>query len=206
MKTEVISANDAHAVRYAADVLRHEGLVAFPTDTVYGVGAMVFRESAVQRLYSVKGRPTDKAISVLVARASDLPSIAAYLSPAAEKLAQLFWPGSLTMVLPKHPKLPQAVSSLATVGVRMPDHPWLLQLLERVGPLAVTSANRSGEPNPLTSQDVVAQLDGRIELIVDGGRVTGGVPSTVVDCTGPVLQVLREGPVGGAALEAAVRA
>jgi L-threonylcarbamoyladenylate synthase len=204
VKTEVISTSDPHALRYAADVLRHDGLVAFPTDTVYGVGALVFRESAVQRLYRVKGRSTDKAIAVLVARASDLPAIADELSRAARKLAEQFWPGSLTLVLPKHAALPPSVSSLPTVGVRMPNHAWLLELLATTGPLAVTSANRSGEPNPLTSQDVLTQLGGRIELIVDGGRVSGGVPSTVVDCSGLVPMVLREGPITEADIDAAV--
>jgi L-threonylcarbamoyladenylate synthase len=168
------------------------------------VGALVQREQAVQRLYTIKGRSADKAIAVLVARSDDLTSIAAQLMPSAQKLALLFWPGSLTLVVPRHPNLPTAVSSLPTVGVRMPDHEWLRRLLEETGPLAVTSANRSGEPNPLNSRDVMEQLGGHIELIIDGGTVSGGVPSTVVDCTGASPLVLREGPVTRAAIEAAL--
>jgi L-threonylcarbamoyladenylate synthase len=204
MDTEVISAASPYALRYAGDVLRHNGLVAFPTDTVYGVAALVTRPDAVRRLYLVKGRSTDKAIAVLVGRVDDLAGVTASLSPAAQALARRFWPGPLTLVLTKHPDLPAAVSALPTVGVRLPDHPVARALLEQIGPLAVTSANRSGEPNPLTAADVLAQLGSRIELILDGGRVPGGVPSTVVDCTGPVPQVLREGPVTAAAIAAAL--
>ncbi len=205
MKTEILSAHDAQAIRYAADVLRHDGLVAFPTDTVYGVGALVFREAAVQRLYRVKGRSTDKAIAVLVAHHADLLNIAGVLTPAAQQVAQKFWPGPVTLVVPRHPRLPKAVSGLPTVGVRQPDHPQLHDLLLLTGPLAVTSANRSGEANTLTAQEVLAQLSGRIDLILDGGRVNGGVPSTVVDVTGSQPVILRAGPVSAAEIEAAVK-
>jgi L-threonylcarbamoyladenylate synthase len=204
MKTEIITAQEPNAARHAADVLRHGGLVAFPTDTVYGVGALAFRDEAVERLYGVKGRSTDKAIAVLVAESADLARVAGALTPAAEKIARRFWPGPLTLVVPKHPALPKAISGLPTVGVRLPDHALLRELLALTGPLAVTSANRSGGPNALTAQDVLAQLDGRIELIVDGGRVSGGVPSTVVDCTGPALEVVRPGPITAADLQAAL--
>jgi L-threonylcarbamoyladenylate synthase len=205
MKTEVISAQDPQAVRYAADVLRHDGLVAFPTDTVYGVGALVFHEAAVQRLYRVKGRSTDKAIAVLVAHHADLPNIAGALTASAHQVAQKFWPGPLTLVVARHPRLPKAVSALPTVGVRQPDHPVVAQLLALTGPLAVTSANRSGEPNTLTAQEVLAQLEGRIDLILDGGRVNGGVPSTVVDVTGSEPVILRAGPVSAEDIEKALR-
>ncbi len=206
MKTEVLSAQAAQSIRYAADVLRHDGLVAFPTDTVYGVGALVFREAAVQRLYRVKGRSTDKAIAVLVASHADLDKIAGTLTPAAQRLAQKFWPGPLTLVVPRHPSLPKAVSALPTVGVRQPDHPLMHALLQLTGPLAVTSANRSGEPNTLTAPEVLAQLNGRIDLILDGGRVNGGVPSTVVDVTSGDPLILRAGPVTEAEIEEALRA
>jgi L-threonylcarbamoyladenylate synthase len=205
MKTEVISAQDPQAVRYAADVLRHDGLVAFPTDTVYGVGALVFHEAAVQRLYRVKGRSTDKAIAVLVAHHADLLNIAGALTASARQVAQKFWPGPLTLVVARHPRLPKAVSALPTVGVRQPDHPVVAQLLALTGPLAVTSANRSGEPNTLTAQEVLAQLEGRIDLILDGGRVNGGVPSTVVDVTGSEPVILRAGPVSAEDIEKALR-
>jgi L-threonylcarbamoyladenylate synthase len=202
MKTEVLSASDPNAMRHAADVLRHNGLVAFPTDTVYGVGALAFKAEAVQRLYVVKGRATDKAIAVLVARTADLPKVAQELTPSAQRLARAFWPGPLTLVVPKHPDLPAAVSALPTVGVRFPDHPVARGLLELTGPLAVTSANRSGEPNALTAEEVLAHLSGRVDLLIDGGRAPGGIPSTVVDCTGLVPMILRQGPVSAAEIEA----
>jgi len=202
MKTEVLSASDPNAMRHAADVLRHNGLVAFPTDTVYGVGALAFKAEAVQRLYVVKGRATDKAIAVLVARTADLPKVAQELTPSAQRLARDFWPGPLTLVVPKHPDLPAAVSALPTVGVRFPDHPVARRLLELTGPLAVTSANRSGEPNALTAEEVLAHLSGRVDLLIDGGRAPGGIPSTVVDCTGLAPVILRQGPVSAAEIEA----
>jgi L-threonylcarbamoyladenylate synthase len=204
MKTEVLPTSDPNVLRYAGDVLRYGGLVAFPTDTVYGVGALAYHREAVMRLYTVKGRSTDKAIAVLVGREADLAQVASELTPAARRLVEKFWPGSITLVVPKHPNLPEAVSNLPTVGVRMPNHEFARRLLTLTGPMAVTSANRSGEPNALTAADALAQLEGRIELVLDGGRVPGGVPSTVVDCTGPIPRVLRDGPVTAADIAAAV--
>jgi len=205
VKTEILPASDPNAIRHAADVLRHNGLVAFPTDTVYGVGALVFRAGAVQRLYVVKGRSTDKAIAVLVAGNGDLPKVAQGLKPAAQSLARKFWPGPLTLVVPKHPDLPVEVSPLPTVGVRMPDHPVARKLLELTGPLAVTSANRSGEPNSLSAADVLEHLSGRIDLLLDGGDVPGGIPSTILDCSGATPQVLRAGPISSQEIEAALK-
>lgn len=204
MKTEVLPTSDPSALRHAVDVLHYGGLVAFPTDTVYGVGALAFHREAVMRLYTVKGRSTDKAIAVLVGREADLAQVASELTPAARRLVEKFWPGSITLVVPKHPKLPEAVSGLPTVGVRMPNHEFARRLLTQTGPMAVTSANRSGEPNALTAADVLAQLAGRIELVLDGGRVPGGVPSTVVDCTAAVPRVLRDGPITAADIAAVV--
>lgn len=203
MKTEILLTSDPNALRYAVDVLRYGGLVAFPTDTVYGVGALAFHREAVMRLYTVKGRSTDKAIAVLLGREADLAQVTSELTPAARRLAEKFWPGSITLVVPKNLTLPEAISSTPTVGVRMPDHDFARQLLTLTGPMAVTSANRSGEPNAQTAADVMAQLAGRIELVLDGGRVPGGVPSTVVDCTAAEPLVLREGPVSAAAIAAA---
>lgn len=204
MKTEILSASDPAALRHAASVLRHSGLAAFPTDTVYGVGAMAFVDEAVERLYTIKGRATDKAIAVLIGRAEDLPKVSIGLTPLAEKLARIFWPGSLTLIVPKHAALPSAISANATVGVRMPNHPAAIDLLKRTGPLAVTSANRSGEPSALTAAEVLAQLNGRIDVLLDGGHVPGGVPSTVVDCTGAEPLILREGPITASDIERAL--
>lgn len=194
METKIIPASP-ESLRHACDVLRAGGLVAFPTDTVYGVGALAFDGAAVESIYAAKDRPVEKAIPVLIGDLADLAKVSLEVPEMAAKLAARFWPGPLTLVVPKRPDLPESVSATATVGVRIPDHPVAVALLSLAGPMAVTSANLSGRPGPSTAQEVFTQLDGRIALILDGGTTPGGVPSTVVDCTGPEPKILREGPV-----------
>lgn len=176
-------------------VLRAGGLVAFPTDTVYGVGAILGDSAAVESIREAKGRPSEKPIPVLVSSWDNVPGLAETTS-RTRRLAAAFWPGPLTLILRSHPGLPSAVESGGTVGIRAPDHPAALALLREAGPLAVTSANRSGNPDPVTADDVMAALGGRIDLVVDGGACPGGRPSTVVDCTGGDPKILRQGPVG----------
>jgi L-threonylcarbamoyladenylate synthase len=195
MKTEICSAGDPSALLRAKEILQSGGLVAFATDTVYGVGALAFNGEAVERIYAAKDRPVEKAIPVLIADIDDLVKVAAEVPDIAFKLASRFWPGPLTLVVPKHPDLPEAVSSGPTVGVRIPDHPVARTLLRISGPLAVTSANLSSQSSPSTAQEVYAQLGGRIALVLDGGKTPGGVPSTVVDCVGLDPQILRRGPI-----------
>ena len=195
MKTESISANHPTAIPHALDVLRNGGLVAFPTDTVYGLAAPVHDVESIERLYIVKGRNNTKAIAVLIGSVSDLDQVTVDLKPTTRKVAEHFWPGPLTLIVPRHPDLPDVLAPLATIGVRIPDHPVALALLQAAGPLAVTSANLSGGENAMTARQVYQQLQGRIHLILDGGRTPGGVPSTVVDCTTPEPQILREGPI-----------
>jgi L-threonylcarbamoyladenylate synthase len=195
MKTEVLSSGDPDALTYAFETLLAGELVAFPTDTVYGVGGLVFNRKAVEKIYTAKGRATEKAIPVLLAGADDLAKVTVEVPEIASRLAARFWPGPLTLVVPKHPSIPEAVSAAGTIGVRVPNHPTARALLRLSGPLAVTSANLSGRESPSTAAGVRAQLDGRIALILDGGRTPGGVPSTVVDCSGPDLKIIREGPV-----------
>lgn len=204
MKTRVLPADTAEAFEAALEVLKRGGLVAFPTDTVYGLGTLAFDGQAVARIYRAKGRAREKAIPILLPDADQLDAVARDLPDVARRLARRFWPGPLTLVVPKRPELPPEVSATDTVGVRVPDHPAALRLLRLAGPMAVTSANRSGEPSACTAEEVLAALEGRIDLILDGGRTPGGIPSTVVDCTGPDLKVLREGPVTRAMLEAAL--
>lgn len=179
----------------ANHILRAGGLVAFPTDTVYGLGAMLFDAQAVEQLYIVKGRDAAKAIAVLLGSEADLSQVARELGGIAARLAHRFWPGPLTLVVPAHLDLPANLSPLPTVGVRMPDHPVALALLHLTGPLAVTSANLSGQPSTRTAEEVYAQLGGLIPLILDDGQTPGGLPSTVVDCTGTELVILRQGPI-----------
>ncbi len=195
METQVVPADSPDAIVTAVRVLRAGGLVAFPTDTVYGVGALVFDEHAVQSIYEAKDRPDDKAIPVLLGDAADLPQVALELSDSADRLAEAFWPGPLTIVVRRHPSLPLAVSATETDGVRVPDHQLARRLLIAAGPMAVTSANISGQPSPNTASEVLRQLGGRIGLILDGGITPGGVPSTVVDCTALEPVILRQGPI-----------
>lgn len=204
MKTRVLQAEEPRALEQALLVLSRGGLVAFPTDTVYGVGTLAFDERGVRRLYRAKGRSTGKAIPVLLANSKDLPRVTREVSEVARRLAEQFWPGPLTLVVPRHPGLPRAISATDTVGVRVPDHPVARRLLGLAGPMAVTSANRAGRPSACTAAEVLAELGGRIELVVDGGATPGGRPSTVVDCTGEGLRLLREGPVSLTELRAAL--
>src|SRR5512146_2167649 len=151
MHTEVIPADSPEAIEAALRVLRAGGLVAFPTDTVYGVGALAFEQDPVQSIYVAKDRPDDKAIPILLGDAGDLPKVALSLTDAAWRLAERFWPGPLTIVVKKQPALPEAVSASDTVGVRVPDHAVARALLRRAGPMAVTSANLSGRASPRTA-------------------------------------------------------
>lgn len=206
METQVLAPDAHHTLPHAADVLRHGGLVAFPTDTVYGVAASIRRPQAVQQLYAIKGRPSEKAIAVLLASAEELGLVASQVSESTRRLAEVFWPGAVTLVVPRHPDLPREVSRLSTVGARVPDHPLALELLRRTGPLAVTSANRSGAPSSLNASDVLAALDERVTLVIDGGTVPGGRPSTVVDCTVDPPAILRPGPISAETIQAALEA
>jgi len=195
MKTIVGPAHSPDAIQQALAILRKGGLVAFPTDTVYGVGALAFDGKAVESIYAAKGRPVEKAIPVLIGDESDLEKVGMDIPAIAHKLASRFWPGPLTVLVPKKPTLPETVSATETVGVRVPDHEVARALLRAAGPMAVTSANISGQPSPSTAEEVFTQLNGRIPLIIDGGKTPGGVPSTLVDCTGEKIKILREGPL-----------
>jgi L-threonylcarbamoyladenylate synthase len=177
----------------AAQLLREQRLVAFPTDTVYGLGTLACDGATVLKLYIAKERPPEKAIPILIADIADLDQVALDVPPLAYRLMETFWPGALTIVVPKQPHIPIEVSTTNTVAVRMPDLDLARDLMRLTGPLAVTSANRSAGPNPRTAQEVLDQLGGRIDAIVDGGETPGGVPSTVVDCTQATPVILREG-------------
>ena len=195
MNTEILLPSSPNTMLSALEVLLSGGLVAFPTDTVYGVGCLAFNERAIESIYAAKDRPTEKAIPVLIGDEEDLTKVADEIPLFAMRLINRFWPGPLTVLVPKKPTLPPAISATATVGVRVPDHDIARALLRLAGPMAVTSANISGQGSPTTAQQVFAQLGGRIAMIIDGGETPGGIPSTLVDCTGDDIQVLREGPI-----------
>jgi L-threonylcarbamoyladenylate synthase len=198
--TSLITAASDEPLQQAAALLRAGELVAFPTDTVYGVGALCWNEAAVAKLYTAKLRSLDKAIPILLADTADLALVARDLPPLAIKLGKAFWPGALTLVVPKSERVPFEVTSGGdTVAVRIPDHDITRALIRVAGaPLATTSANISGGPSPVTAGEVAAQLAGRIPMILDGGRCPGGAASTVVEVTGPVPRVLRPGPISEA--------
>ena len=195
MNTKILSAETYSSIHYAFEVLQNGGLVAFPTDTVYGIAALAFNGKAVESIYTAKDRPIEKAIPVLIAEIMDLKKVTNEISVTTRKLATRFWPGPLTCIVPKKSDLPQSVSATNTVGVRIPDQVTARVLLRLSGPLAVTSANISGQANPSTAEEVYSQLNGRIPLILDGGKTPGGVPSTVVDCSTDEIKILREGPL-----------
>lgn len=205
MKTDILPATSPDAIPRALEVLHLGGLVALPTDTVYGIGAFAFNGQAVQSIYMAKDRPVEKAIPILIGDLDDLDQVAMDIPRAAHLLALRFWPGPLTILVPKKPDLPEAVSATSTIGVRIPDHEIARALLRAAGPMAVTSANLSGRASPTTAEEVIAQLGGRIELIIDGGKTPGGIPSTLVECTGDEIRILREGPITEKELLSALR-
>ncbi len=195
MNTEIRLTTDSQAIERAKEVLKRGGIIAFPTDTVYGLAAMVTDAGAIEKLFAAKGRDFNKAIAVLVGDEEQVGQIAVNLNDRVKKIMRQYWPGAITLVVEKNPGLPVVLSPSNTVGVRMPRHDFALALLRAVGPLATTSANISGQRNPITAQDVLEQLNGRVELILDGGTCPGGVPSTVLDCTGAKLVILRLGAI-----------
>jgi L-threonylcarbamoyladenylate synthase len=190
----------------AADVLRRGGLVAFPTETVYGLGANALDDAAVSRIFTAKGRPSNNPIIVHVADATQVAQLTSSIPDTFARLTSAFWPGPLTLVLPKSAAVPDVVTAGGpTVAVRMPAHPVALALLRAAQlPLAAPSANRSSELSPTTADHVQRGLDGRIELILDAGPTTAGIESTVLDLTSTPPRLLRPGPTGPAEIEAVI--
>jgi L-threonylcarbamoyladenylate synthase len=199
---------DPEVIARAAAVLREGGLVAFPTETVYGLGANALDAAAVARIFAAKGRPANNPLIVHVPDVVSVPHVAATWPEAAGKLAERFWPGPLTLVLPKRSEVPDAVTAgRPTVAVRVPSNPVALALLCAAAvPVAAPSANRSSELSPTRAEHVLHGLDGRIDLILDGGPTTGGIESTVVDVTCSPPRLLRPGLIGPAELEAVIGA
>jgi L-threonylcarbamoyladenylate synthase len=201
--TEVMPATYARAIDEAVWVLKQGGLVAFPTDTVYGVGAHAFLPQAVEQIYHVKGRPRSKPIPILLDSAESLAEVAEGIPPEAWALAERFWPGPLTIVLRRGPSIPDVITAGGpSVAVRVPEHEFALRLIGAAGgALAATSANLSGHPDPVTAQEVLGYLEGRIDLILDGGPCPGGQASTVIDLTGVSPTLVRPGPISSRELE-----
>ena len=208
MNTAVIRVDaecpDAASIARAAEVIRAGGLVAFPTETVYGLGANALDAAAVARVFAAKGRPATNPVIVHVADVSQVGSVAAEWPDLAARLAERFWPGPLTVVVPKRAAVPDVVTAGGpTVAVRCPAHPVAAALIRAAGvPVAAPSANRSTELSPTRAGHVLKGLDGRIDAVLDGGPCPGGIESTVVDATGAAVRLLRPGLVTVPMLEA----
>ncbi len=203
LQTRLLPANGA-GIAAAAAVLRAGGLVAFPTETVYGLGANAFDAAAVAAIFRAKGRPAADPLIVHLAQAAELERVARVVPDAARALAATFWPGPLTLVLPKRAEVPPNVTAgLDTVGVRVPSHPVARALIVAAGvPLAAPSANLFARPSPTRAEHVMQDLRGRIDLVLDGGPTAIGVESTIVDLSAAPPRLLRPGGVPAEAVEA----
>lgn len=210
METKILKIDirtmDEAALDEAADIIKSGGLVAFPTETVYGLGADALSPEASGKIYAAKGRPSDNPLIVHIAEFSDLETIARDIPPEAKLLSDAFWPGPLTMILWKNDRVPyETTGGLDTVAIRMPGHPAALELIRRSGCLiAAPSANTSGRPSPTEAMHVAQDLNGKIPLILDGGPVGIGIESTIVDLSEEIPMILRPGYITGEMLEKAL--
>ncbi len=190
-----------------AQLIENGEIVAFPTDTVYGLGADATNDEAVKKIFKAKGRPMDRPISVLVANVEDLDKYATDVPEAVKKLAAKFWPGPLTIILKNKGLLaPSVTPGKTTVGLRMPDHPLTLEFIEKCGtPLSTPSANSTGRPSPTRAEHVMDDLDGKIPAVIDGGETSFGIESTVIDFSNPNKPlILRPGNITKEAIEATI--
>lgn len=194
---------DRDKIKEAGEIIRQGGLVAFPTETVYGLGGDALNPQSARKIYAAKGRPSDNPLIVHICRWEDIYRIAENVPPAAQKLAEAFWPGPLTMILPKSEEVPyETTGGLDTVAVRLPSDPVALSFIEAAGGyVAAPSANTSGKPSPTMASHVAEDMKGKIEMILDGGPVGIGLESTIVDLTGAIPTILRPGYVTKQMLE-----
>lgn len=205
MDTKILEATEEN-IEIAARTLRDGGLVAFPTETVYGLGANALDEEAVKKVYAAKGRPSDNPMIVHIARASDIGQLTRMLSPTIVTLIEHFWPGPLTLVVNKRPEVPRTTTGgMETVAVRMPDSPAALELIRLAGvPVAAPSANLSGSPSPTKAEHVIEDLSGKVDVILTGEDCRVGIESTVLDVSGEIPTILRPGIITVAQIEAAI--
>lgn len=196
-KVDLSRSDSAEVIQTAAKILQEGGLVAFPTETVYGLGGNGLDSTACEKIYIAKGRPSDNPLILHISEFEELNPIVREISPAAKKLMDAFWPGPLTMVFPKSEIVPEkATGGLDTVAVRFPSHPVARAIIRAAGlPIAAPSANSSGKPSPTRASHVEFDLNGKIDMIVDGGAAEWGLESTIVDVSGEVPMILRPGAV-----------
>lgn len=193
--TEQLTEEDKKKIEAAGDILKQGGLVAFPTETVYGLGADALNPEASKKIYAAKGRPSDNPLIVHISNMKALEKITSEISEKAKKMAKEFWPGPLTMIFPKSEQVPlETTGGLETVAVRMPNHPIALALIDAGGGyIAAPSANTSGKPSPTKAEHVALDMDGKIPMILDGGAVGIGIESTIVDFSTEIPMILRPG-------------
>lgn len=206
MKTRILSTTE-NDIAEAAGIIQQGGLVAFPTETVYGLGADALNAEAVAKVYEAKGRPSDNPMIVHIARASDIGQLTPMLSEDIVNLIDNFWPGPLTMVLKKKAGVPdRTTGGLDTVAVRMPDSEAALELIREADcPIAAPSANISGRPSPTRAGDVIADMNGRIDAVIQGDDCRVGIESTVLDMTGDTPVILRPGIITAEDIEAVLK-
>ncbi|HRY12989.1 MAG TPA: L-threonylcarbamoyladenylate synthase [Syntrophomonadaceae bacterium] len=191
-----------HLISRAVAHIKAGEVVAFPTETVYGLGADAFQTAAIDKIFTAKGRPSDNPLLIHVSNLDQVKHLAAVVPPAAVKLMQRFWPGPLSMVLPALPSVPEVVRGGRTgVGLRMPSHPVAMALIEAAGPLAAPSANRYGRPSPTSADHVRQDLDGLIAAVLDAGETGAGLESTLVDLTDDHYRILRRGGIRAELIE-----
>lgn len=199
--TKVVLENQMNEI---CDVIQKGGIVAFPTETVYGVGIHFNDEEALERLMEAKNRDYSKAITLMVANKKDISQYA-YISPQAQKMIDQFMPGMITLIFKKKESVRDIMTNgKSTIGIRIPDSEFVLSLLKKVGPMLVTSANLSQHPNTTSTQEVLNQLDGRIDLVVDG-KTSDNIASTVVDVSQDEIKILRAGKITKEQIEEAIK-
>jgi len=183
------------ALKRAVEVLQAHGLIVFPTDTLYGLACLPHSDEALAKVYAAKHRSHTKALPVLIANRQQLAELVSEIPECAEKLMDQFWPGKLTLILPKQESLPVLLSPFAGIAIRMPNHPFALSLLQKTGPLAVTSANLSEHANHAAPAEIVEELEPHLNLIIEDGILSSTTASTIVDCTQKPPIIIRQGVI-----------